>query len=76
MAKFDVLDMNGKKVSEVELSDAVFGITPNERVMHAVVAGARGMKTVRLCQRCIMSTINSKREKKSRIYKKEMRKAW
>ena len=37
MAKFDVLDMNGKKVSEVELSDAVFGITPNERVMHAAV---------------------------------------
>ena len=28
MAKFDVLDMNGKKVSTVELSDAVFGITP------------------------------------------------
>lgn len=37
MAKFDVLDMNGKKVSEVELSDAVFGITPNEKVMHAAV---------------------------------------
>ena len=32
MAKFDVLDMNGKKVSTVELSDAVFGITPNEKV--------------------------------------------
>ena len=28
MAKFDVLDMNGKEVSTVELSDAVFGITP------------------------------------------------
>ena len=37
MAKFDVLDMNGKKVSTVELSDAVFGITPNEKVMHAAV---------------------------------------
>ena len=37
MAKFDVLDMNGKKVSTVELSDAVFGITPNEKVMHASV---------------------------------------
>ena len=33
--KFDVLDMNGKKVSEVELSDAVFGITPNEKAVHA-----------------------------------------
>ena len=37
MAKVDVLDMNGKKVSTVELSDAVFGITPNEKVMHAAV---------------------------------------
>ena len=34
MAKFDVLDMNGKKVSTIELSDAVFGMTPNEKVMH------------------------------------------
>ena len=32
--KFDVLDMNGKKVSEIELSDAVFGITPNEKAVH------------------------------------------
>ena len=37
MAKFDVLDMNGKKVSTVELSDAVFGIKPNEKVMHMAV---------------------------------------
>ncbi len=37
MAKFDVLDINGKKVDTVELSDAVFGITPNEKVMHAAV---------------------------------------
>ena len=35
--KFDVLDMNGKKVSTVELSDAVFGITPNEKAVHAAV---------------------------------------
>lgn len=35
--KFDVLDKSGKKVSDIELSDAVFGITPNERVMHAAV---------------------------------------
>ena len=26
--KFDVIDRNGNKVSEIELSDAVFGITP------------------------------------------------
>ena len=37
MAKIDVLDMNGKKVSTIELSDAVFGMTPNEKVMHAAV---------------------------------------
>ncbi len=29
--------MTGKQVSETELSDAVFGITPNESVMHAMV---------------------------------------
>ena len=33
MAQFDVVDMNGKKVSTVELSDAVFGITPNEKAL-------------------------------------------
>ncbi len=37
MAKFDVLDMKGKKVSTLELSDDIFGITPNERAMHAAV---------------------------------------
>ena len=37
MAKFDVLDITGKKVDTVELSDAVFGITPNEKVMHMAV---------------------------------------
>ena len=37
MAQFDVVDMNGKKVSTVELSDAVFGITPNEHVMHQAI---------------------------------------
>ena len=31
MAKFDVLDMNGKKVSTIELSDAVFGMTPMKK---------------------------------------------
>ncbi|MBQ6168316.1 MAG: 50S ribosomal protein L4, partial [Ruminococcus sp.] len=30
-------DMAGKQVSETELNDAVFGITPNEAVMHAMV---------------------------------------
>ena len=37
MANVPVYDMNGKQVSETELNDAVFGITPNEGVMHAMV---------------------------------------
>ncbi len=37
MATVPVYDMNGTKVSETELKDAVFGITPNQSVMHAVV---------------------------------------
>jgi large subunit ribosomal protein L4 len=37
MAKFDVVDQNGKKVSTVELSDAVFGIEPNEKAVHEAV---------------------------------------
>ena len=37
MSKVSVFDMTGKQVSETELNDAVFGITPNEAVMHAMV---------------------------------------
>ena len=37
MANVPVYDMNGKQVSETELNDAVFGIEPNEAVMHAMV---------------------------------------
>ena len=37
MPKVNVLNMAGKEVSEITLSDAVFGITPNEAVMHAAV---------------------------------------
>ncbi len=37
MAVFDVVDMSGKKVKTIELSDAVFGLKPNERAMHAAV---------------------------------------
>lgn len=37
MSKVSVYDMTGSQVSETELSDAVFGITPNEAVMHAMV---------------------------------------
>jgi len=37
MAKVSVYDMNGKAVSELELSDAVFGIEPSEYAMHQAV---------------------------------------
>ena len=32
MPKVDVLDMKGKKVSDIELADSVFGIEPNEAI--------------------------------------------
>ena len=37
MPKAIVVNMSGAKVGEVELSEAVFGIEPNEAVVHAVV---------------------------------------
>ena len=41
MANFDVLNKDGQKVSTVELSDAVFGITPNEKAVHIAVMPVR-----------------------------------
>ena len=37
MHKIDVYDINGKKVKELELNEAVFGIEPNEAVVHSVL---------------------------------------
>ena len=37
MLKTNVYNMDGKQVGEVELSEAVFGIEPNESVVHDVV---------------------------------------
>ncbi|MBR1752740.1 MAG: 50S ribosomal protein L4 [Ruminococcus sp.] len=37
MSQVSVFDMTGKKVADTELNDAVFGITPNVSVMHAMV---------------------------------------
>ena len=37
MPKIDVYDIKGKKVSDVELADNVFGIKPNEAVVHSVL---------------------------------------
>ena len=37
MPKVDVYDINGKKVSDVELNEKVFGIEPNETIVHTVL---------------------------------------
>ena len=37
MPKVDVYDINGKKVSDVELNENVFGIEPNEAIVHEVL---------------------------------------
>ena len=37
MPKVDVYDMQGKKVSDVELNASVFGIEPNEAIVHSVL---------------------------------------
>ena len=37
MPKVDVYDIKGKKVSDVELAENVFGIEPNEAIVHSVL---------------------------------------
>ena len=37
MPKVDVYNMQGKKVSDVELNESVFGIEPNETIVHSVL---------------------------------------
>ncbi len=37
MPKVDVYDLKGKKVSDIELADKVFGIEPNENIVHSVL---------------------------------------
>ena len=37
MPKIDVYNIEGKKVSDVELNESVFGIEPNEAVVHSVL---------------------------------------
>ena len=37
MPKVDVYDIKGKKVSDVELNENVFGIEPNEAIVHEVL---------------------------------------
>ena len=37
MPKIDVYSIEGKKVKEIELNEAIFGIEPNEAVVHSVL---------------------------------------
>ena len=37
MPKIDVYDIKGKKVSDIELNEEIFGIIPNEDVVHSVL---------------------------------------
>ena len=37
MPKVDVYDIKGKKVSDIELAENVFGIEPNENIVHSVL---------------------------------------
>ena len=37
MPKIDVYSIEGKKVQEIELKDEIFGIVPNEAVVHSVL---------------------------------------
>ena len=37
MPKVDVYDIKGKKVSDIELNEKVFGIEPNENIVHSVL---------------------------------------
>ena len=37
MPKVDVYDIKGKKVSDVELNETIFGIEPNENIVHEVL---------------------------------------
>ena len=37
MPKIDVYNIEGKKVSDIELADSIFGIEPNEKIVHSVL---------------------------------------
>ena len=37
MPRVDVLDIKGKKVSDIQLADSIFGIEPNEGIVHSVL---------------------------------------
>ena len=37
MPKVDVYDMKGKKTKTIDLNETVFGIEPNENIVHSVI---------------------------------------
>ena len=37
MPKVQVIDINGQKVDEIDLSDAIFGVEPNKHLLHEMV---------------------------------------
>ena len=39
MAKVDIYNLEGAVTGSIELSDAIFGIEPNEAVLHQVIKG-------------------------------------
>ena len=41
MAKVDLYNQSGKKVSEIELNDSVFGIAPNQHVLFEAIVSQR-----------------------------------
>ena len=44
MAKIDVFDIQKKKVGDIELADAVFGVTVNESLFYEVIKNQRNIK--------------------------------
>ena len=40
MPKVDVYEIKGKKVSDVELAESIFGIEPNEAIVHSVLVNS------------------------------------
>lgn len=54
MASIEVKNAEGAKVSDVELTDAVFGVEPNMHAMHEVVRAQRAAR-----RQCTHNTLNA-----------------
>ena len=58
MPKVTVLDMAGKEVSKIDLSDAVFGIEPNKAVMHDMVKNHGDKKVQVMLDKVLQELLN------------------